>query len=357
MKQPSGTRLLHSTPSNSPSSDGSGDWRPTFTSTRLLLLLVCLLGLGGLAFMPLTAFRASREMVQVPVLNSVTVASGDELISLLKEEGLWEITGNFAVPRLILSSYPANIGKLPTQAKKKAFLNSLLPAALLAMGEVEKERQTLAAILAKIPGDQRELLLSEPLDRWAGALSKEEIDVLMVLGLKYRTDRAGELVMRVDVVPLSLLLAQAAVESSWGGSRIAREGNNLFGVVTWGDNAVQPLVNGDGSGQRYANYDSILESVRAYIVMLNRLPSYEHFREIRSRSRNPLEMAEGLMNYSERREAYIGDLKVMMVGNELNRYDGYFLALPPPPPPRNHDFWSLLVKPFNLTPRLTAVCV
>lgn len=355
MKQPSDTRLVDSSPSSLPAPDGSGAWRPTFTSTRLLLLLAALMGLVGLAFLPFTAFNASREMVPVPLLDSVNVANGDELISLLKEKGLWEITGNFAVPRLILSSYPPNIGKLAPEAKKKAFFNSLLPAALLTMGEVEKERQTLYAVLAKIPGDHRELLLSEPLDRWAGTLDKEEIDALMVLGLKYRTDRAGELVKRVDVVPLSLLLAQAALESSWGSSRIAREGNNLFGVVTWGDNAVEPPVNGDGNGQRYANYDSILESVRAYVVMLNRLPSYEHFREIRSRSRNPLKMAEGLRNYSERRDAYIGDLKEMMVGNDLNRYDGYFLALPPLPQPRNHDLWSLLAQPFNWASRLAGI--
>lgn len=356
MKQTSDTaKSLCLTPANSPVPDASGNWLSPFASIRLLLPLAGLFALVGLAFLSFTAFRADRELVQAPVLSSVDVASGDELVSLLKEEGLWEITGNFAVPRLILSSYPANIGKLPPEAKKRAFLNALLPTALMAMDEVEKERLALSAVLAKIPGGQREVLLSEPLDRWAGTLSRDEIDVLMVLGFKYRTERIGELVKRVDVVPLSLLLAQAALESSWGGSRIAREGNNLFGVVTWGANAVEPVVNADGSGQRYANYDSILESVRAYIIMLNRLPSYEHFREIRSRSQNPLEMVEGLRNYSERREAYIADLKVVMIGNDLDRYDGYSLVLPPLTRSRNHDLWALLAQPFNRASRLTAI--
>lgn len=306
--------------------------------------LVMLISAVSLAF---AFLHAGREMVKAPVLSSVNVASGDELISLLKEKGLWEITGSFAVPRMILSSYPANIGKLDTEVKKRAFFNSLLPAALMALDEVEKERQALRAVLAKIPGDHGELVISEPLDNWAGTLSKQEIDTLMVLGLKYRTDRAAELVKRIDLVPLSLLMAQAALESSWGSSRIAREGNNLFGVVTWGDDAVAPPLNGDGGGQRYANYDSIMDSVRAYIVMLNRLPSYEHFRVIRSRSRNPLKLAEGLRNYSERREAYIGDLKEVIIGNDLNRYDGCFLALPPLPQPQKNDLFYVFARLFK----------
>lgn len=355
MKSPSEIKHNSHTSSRLPGPDDRGDLRRTFGATKLLMLLVGLIGLSGLALLPFTVFRISREMVAPAAHDPINVTSGDELISMLKEKGLWEITGNFAVPRFILSSYPANIGKLETEAKKKAFFNSLLPAALMAMGEVEKERQTLYAVLAKIPRDHRLVRLSEPLDRWAGTLSKTEIDAVMALGLKYRTDLAWELVKRVDVVPLSLLLAQAALESSWGSSRIAREGNNLFGVVTWGENAVDPPVGSDGTGQRYASYDSILESVRAYIVMLNRLPSYEHFREIRSRNRNPLALAEGLGNYSERREAYISDLKEVMLGNDLSLYDGYFLALPPLPQPRGQGLWEALVEQFDWTHQPTAV--
>jgi Bax protein len=355
MKHPNNTRLSNAPASLLPDPDGSCDCRPSFNPTRLLLLLAVLFVLIGLASLTLTPMRNGRELVKTPVLSPVNVASGDELISLLKEKGLWEITGDFAVPRMILSSYPANIGKLDPDVKKKAFFNSLLPAALVAMGEVEKERQTLRILLAKTSGGHRELLISEPLDSWAGALSKQEIDTLLTLGMKYRTDRAEELVKRVDLVPLSLLLAQAALESSWGASRIAREGNNLFGVVTWGDDAVAPAINANGSNQRYANYDSILDSVRAYIVMLNRLPSYEHFREIRSRSRNSLKLAEGLSNYSERRGAYIGDLKEVMVGNDLNRYDGCFLAMQPLPQPRNDSLFSAFARRLNLGSQLAAV--
>lgn len=347
MKNPNETN--HHSPTSSPfgGADPLCDCPPARVPGRVIMLLGCLVAMVGVAFLPFSSFHSHREIVKASVVKPVNVASGDELISLLKEKGLWEITGGFAVPRMILSSYPANIGNLDTEAKKKAFFNSLLPTALVAMGEVEKEKATLRAIIARIPGGNRDLVLSEPLDSWAGGLSRQEIDTLMSLGLKYRTDRTEDLVQRVDVVPLSLLLAQAALESSWGSSRIARDGNNLFGMLTWGENAVPLPSNSDGSGHRYANYDSILDSVRAYIVMLNRLSSYERFREIRSRSQNPLELAEGLGNYSVRRNAYILDVKGMIIGNSLNRYDDYFLAAPVTKP-ENNGLLARLARRFNL---------
>ncbi|NTV12554.1 MAG: glucosaminidase [Desulfobulbaceae bacterium] len=320
----------------------------TITPAKLLLLLISLGGVLGLGLLPYTSFRSGHAVVEAPAQTAVNVASGDELIVLLKEKGLWEITGHFAVPRLILASYPANIGSLDTEAKKKAFFNSLLPAALVAMAEVEKEKESIHTILTKIPGGYQDLVLSASLDTWAGTLTKQEIDTLLCLAFKYRTDRAEELIKRVDVIPLSLLMSQAALESSWGSSRIAREGNNLFGVLTWGDDAIALPANGDGNGHRYADYGSILESVQAYIVMLNRLPSYEHFRELRSRSHNPLKLAEGLQNYSERRRAYIVDIKEVIVGNDLSRYDECFLALPPPPAPKKAGFLNAVARQFHL---------
>lgn len=322
------------------------------TPAKLIIILTFIASLLGLSLLPYITVR-TVYVSESPIPTLINVASGDELIKLLKEKGLWEIGGSFAVPRLILASYPANIGSLDPEAKKKAFLNSLVPAALLAMAEVEKERNSLHAIMTKL-GDGKGVVLSEPLATWAGALTLPEIDTLLALGLKYRTDRAEDLLKRVEVVPLSLLLSQAALESFWGSSRIAREGNNLFGVLTWGDDAIAPASSSDGGGHRYAEYDSILESVQAYIIMLNRLPSYEHFREIRSHSRNPLKLAEGLKHYSERRGAYINDLKEIMLANDLGRYDGCFLAVPPPPAPSRVDLLSLLSQRLSAITRPTA---
>ena len=330
-------------------------FRPSLAPGRILLLLAVMMIPVFLTLLPFLVKESELPQGQALLAGPVNVTSGDELIGLLKEKGLWEIAGNFAVPRMILSSYPANIGALDPEAKKKAFLNSLLPAALVAMAEVEKEKESLHAILVKLPADSWERLLTEPVDVWPVVLGKPESEELFALCRKYRTDRVDELLKRVEVVPISLLMAQAALESSWGGSRIAREGNNLFGVVTWGDDAVPPPGGSDGSGQRYASYGSILESVRAYVVMLNRLPSYQRFREIRSRSRDPQKMAEGLKNYSERRSAYVGDIKEVMLVNRLDRYDGCFLAQPAAPPARADGPLGDLWKRLDWTTRAVAI--
>jgi Bax protein len=136
-------------------------------------------------------------------------------------------------------------------------------------------------------------------------------------------------VKRVDVVPLSLLLAQAALESSWGTSRFAREANNLFGIWTWGEKGLIPLDREEGMTHKVAIYDSILDSVRAYLTMLNRLPPYLQFREIRRQSRNPLKLAEGLVYYSERGDSYVWELQNLIESNNLHRYDDcYLVAIP-----------------------------
>ena len=293
-----------------------------------LLLIVALV--ATLHFNP----ALPKDLVYPDRQSVVKVESGSELINLLKENGLWEINGKTAVPPLILSAFPENIDELEIDVKKKAFLNSLLPAALVALAEVDREKQTLHEILAKFPGGYQNLVFSNDFGSWGRVLSMEEIDFLLHLTRKYRTNRAQQLVNRVDVVPLSLLLAQAAIESSWGSSRFAREGNNLFGIWTWGDKGLIPYAREDGMTHKVAMYDSILDSVRAYLTMLNRLPHYLRFRQIRRQSRNPLKLAEGLLYYSERGDSYVWELQNFIESNGLHRYDDCYLAPFPPSTPQ-----------------------
>jgi Bax protein len=272
---------------------------------------------------------ASPQTIYPNRQSVIRVESGDELVNLLKENGLWEISGKTPVPPLILSSYPGNIDELGSDAKKNVFLNSLVPVALVALAEVEKEKLALHEILAKFPGGYRNLEFSDEYDIWGQELSREEINFLLFLTRKYRTTRAKQLVNRVDVVPLSLLLAQAALESSWGTSRFAREANNLFGIWTWGEKGLIPLDREEGMTHKVAIYDSILDSIRAYLTMLNRLPPYLQFREIRRKSRNPLKLAEGLVYYSERGDSYVWELQNLIESNNLHRYDDcYLVAIP-----------------------------
>ncbi len=254
------------------------------------------------------------------------VSTGEEMIGLLKENDLWEIDKVGAVSPLLFASYPANIEAFATSVKKRVFFHGLLPVALTALNEIREERRLLRAILAKLPKGNPQLTFSDDYGAWGRVLTMDEIEFVMMLTRKYRTNLATEMVKRIDLVPLSMIMAQGAIESSWATSRFANEGNNLFGIWTWSGKGLVPRDRDDGKGHKVAMYDSILDSIRAYILTLNRLPAYRRFREIRKHTMNPLKLADGLLNYSERRDIYVWEVKNFIQYNNLRQYDKCFLV-------------------------------
>lgn len=259
-------------------------------------------------------------------VNLYTVSSGEEMIDLLKQNGLWDIDGNDGVSPLVFAAYPSNINNLSIDVKKKIFFHTLLPAALVVLGEVKKEKDAFHSILARFPNGHQSLTFSDDYGVWGRGLTVSEIEFVLSLVRKYRSNRASELVSRINLVPLSMIMAQAAIESSWGTSRFAREGNNLFGIWTWGEKGMVPEGRDDGLSHKVAAYDSILDSVSAYVLTLNRLPAYRSFRNIRSNTMNSIELAEGLIYYSQRRDRYVWEVKDFIRYNKLDQYDSCFLA-------------------------------
>ena len=137
-----------------------------------------------------------------------------------------------------------------------------------------------------------------------------------------------QLLRRVNVIPPSLILAQAANESAWGTSRFAKQGNNYFGqwCFTQGCGLV-PKERGSGKVHEVAAFESPEQSLESYMNNLNSHPAYKKLRDIRSQRRKeklPLSgkaLAAGLNNYSERGEEYITELRDMMNFNKLAKYD------------------------------------
>jgi Bax protein len=127
-------------------------------------------------------------------------------------------------------------------------------------------------------------------------------------------------------VPISIILAQGAIESSWGSSRFTREGNSIFGMWTWKKKGIVPLRRDEGKTHKVKIYDSVLDSVRAYHLTLNRLDTYEEFRQYRKYTDDPLIMAEGLLPYSERGQEYVNEIKKVIIFNKLQKYDSYNLS-------------------------------
>jgi Bax protein len=189
-------------------------------------------------------------------------------------------------------------------------------------------RPLVAAENAHVRRDRKRLIeiASQPefswLDRWWLAKLAED----------YRIDdesmddeqRLASLLRRVDVVPMSLALAQAAKESGWGTSRFAREANNLFGEWCFDPGCgLVPQNRTEGYRHEVEAFASPRDSVVSYMRNLNTHDRYQSFRLERARLRKAgkelsgMLLAEKLAHYSERRDDYIKDIKHLIRVNKL----------------------------------------
>ena len=171
-------------------------------------------------------------------------------------------------------------------------------------------------------------------------LSPSERVSLAKFALDYRVDfesdrgRRGDaalveqLLRRVDAIPVSLVLAQAANESAWGTSRFAVDGNNLFGQWCYEEGCgFVPLERADKASHEVRKFNTIAAAVSAYFKNLNTHTSYEHFRRMRARMRDqeknldPIQLAYGLGSYSQRGDNYIDEVQTIIQQNDLRLRD------------------------------------
>ena len=198
-----------------------------------------------------------------------------------------------------------NLSRFPIPERKRVFVSLLLPLIKKANAEVLKER---AVVLKAISKDK---------------LSREEERKLRRIEKKYGTCDLKELLLRVNTVPSSLVLAQGAIESGWGTSRFFTEANNVFGVYSFkGKNCVRAK----GSKVCLKVYKNLYESVRDYIRILNTGWAYRKFRELRSQGADVYTLAGTLIFYSTKRHEYAELIKRVIVCNNLDRFDEPELA-------------------------------
>ena len=161
-------------------------------------------------------------------------------------------------------------------------------------------------------------------------LSKDDVERLTWLEEEYRVKstqplkvKLPALLQKIDVLPVELVLVQAANESAWGTSRFARKGYNFFGLWCFSKGCgFVPNRRNEGASHEVAKFDSLSRATYTYMRNLNRHDAYADLREIRSRLRanqipiTGVALAEGLMNYSERGAAYVEELQTMIRFNE-----------------------------------------
>jgi len=170
--------------------------------------------------------------------------------------------------------------------------------------------------------------------------SSREKDWLMSLSYEYRIDSdflnerdlVNELLLRVDVIPASLVLAQAANESAWGTSRFTLEGNNIFGQWCYEAGCgIVPNRRPSGATHEVKKFYSVEESVTAYFTNINSHHLYQYFRKLRAQMRayeldlDPMVLTYGLGRYSERGDSYVDEVQSIIIQNELQDRDNAHL--------------------------------
>jgi len=230
----------------------------------------------------------------------------------------WE-TLDQGVPPFVLGALPEDIDRIPRIAeKKKIFFLSLLPMVLMVNEEILLQRRELEAILAQ--HDE-----GRPLKPDQHKRLKELVQQYRIRRDPLSNQVARErLLKRIDVIPPSMVLAQAANESGWGTSRFARQGNNLFGEWSFSiGSGLIPKQRPVGETYEVRRFPTLFDSVRSYMRNINTHWAYQPLRNQRALRRaeglplRGLDLAQGLKPYSIRGEAYVEEIRTIIRQNSL----------------------------------------
>ena len=198
-----------------------------------------------------------------------------------------------------------------TKKRKEFFIQIVLPLILKENNNIKIDRKRLFSIINKSNNTNLEKKWLEKKYKQYGIPSKD-LSILKI---------------RMDEIPVSLALAQAAKETGWGTSRFAQEGNALFGQWTWSGEGLKPKDADQNEGHKVMKFNVLQASVRAYQRNLNTHKSYKDFRKARAELRDQglsldsLVLSEFLKNYAETGNQYVEVLKKIITQNNLKDFD------------------------------------
>ena len=211
-----------------------------------------------------------------------------------------------------LSLLPNEIKQIESSKKRKnLFIQIILPLILEENSLILIDRKRLFSILNKNKNSKKEINWLNKKFKQYGVLNKD-IPTLKI---------------RMDIVPVSLAIAQAAKETGWGTSRFALEGNALFGQWTWSGDGIKPAGAESDTKHKVMKFKVLKASVRAYQRNLNTHSSYKNFRQLRAQLRDEsqkldsLILADQLDNYAETGKEYTKILKQIINQNSLKDFD------------------------------------
>lgn len=238
------------------------------------------------------------------------------IINLFEKSGynLERVREGEPVANFFLAKFPQGISELDSiEQRKRIFIQILLPIVLSENEKIITDRRKLVTIINRKSFKKDADWLNEKFQQY-----------------KVKNNNPKELLLKMDIIPPSLAIAQAAYESGWGTSRFAIEGNALFGQWSWKENnGMIPEDRGEDEKHEISKFNQIRYAVSAYKNNLNTHPFYEEFRKERARQRagrlsgsiSGMKLIEHVHKYSIRGNDYVLGLKKIIEQNALQDFD------------------------------------
>ena len=254
--------------------------------------------------------RNNVAEVILPDLNLKT----ETVIQLFKDVDydLGKVRNEKLVKPIYFTQFPRDLDNLQSvKLKKETFIKIVLPLIVAENEKILDDREKLATLIEKkFTSDAEKQWLRQKL-----------------LEYKVKKGDLKELMFRMDMIPVSIALAQAAKESGWGTSRFALEGNAIFGQWTWDGQGIAPLKRDGDKNHKILKFPILRASVKAYKNNLNTHKSYLKFREKRKQLREKnkritgLSLTDTLKNYAQTGSEYTKILNQIITQNRLSDFE------------------------------------
>ena len=254
--------------------------------------------------------RNNVAEVILPDLNLKT----ETVIQLFKDVDydLRTVRNEKLVKPIYFTQFPRDLDNLKSvQLKKETFLKIVLPLVVAENEKILDDREKLKNLIdKKFTTDSEKQWLRQKL-----------------LEYKVKKSDLKELMIKMDIIPVSIALAQAAKESGWGTSRFALEGNAIFGQWTWDGQGIAPLKRDGDKNHKILKFPILRASVKAYKNNLNTHKSYSKFRDKRQQLRNKnknitgLALTDTLKNYAQTGSEYTRILNQIITQNRLSDFE------------------------------------
>ncbi len=225
---------------------------------------------------------------------------------------LQDVRKNKLVKPISLTSLPEEIKQIQnTKKRKNLFIQIILPLIIKENNHIKSDRNKLFNILNKNKNTRGEKNWLNAKFKQYGVINKD----------------LSTLKIRMDEVPVSMAIAQAAKETGWGTSRFAQEGNALFGQWTWSGEGIKPSDADDNSTHKVMKFKILQASVKAYQRNLNTHPTYKDFRSTRAELRDENKKLDSLIltghldRYAETGKEYVKILQQIIRQNNLEDFD------------------------------------